>query len=211
MMERLVPVPLQADSGQIEPNVGNPEESDEALMKRAQRGDRSAYATLFNRHGSRIWRMGYLLLHDAVAAEDVAQETFTRGLQHLQTFRGEAPPRAWFSSIAINVCRRFLRDGQHEPDLADREALERGHRVGRPKTRGALTTMIRKERNRRLAIALGYLTWAQREVFVLHYVDDLPYEEIAGMLEMTSGGARALAHRARTVLREKLGADPSVP
>src|SRR5688572_14967257 len=73
------------------------EEDDVALMHRAASGDMTPYALLFKRHADRIWRMAFLILHSTAAAEDVVQETFTRGLSHIQSYRGESEPRAWFS------------------------------------------------------------------------------------------------------------------
>jgi RNA polymerase sigma-70 factor (ECF subfamily) len=174
-------------------------------MSLAKNGDMTPYAVLFKRHADRIWRMAYMILHSAAAAEDVTQETFTRGLTHIASYRGEAEPRAWFSSIALNLCRHHLRDKNKEAELADSAKLERGGRIGRPRTRGALSSVVRRETNRLLAIALGYLTQAQREVFVLHYVDDLPYEEVSQILEIRPGAARALAHRAKAMLQKQLG------
>lgn len=179
--------------------------SDQELMDRSKGGDMTPYAMLFKRHADRIWRMAYMILHSSAAAEDVTQETFTRGLTHIASYRGEAEPRAWFSSIALNLCRHYLRDKNKEAELADSAKLERGGRVGRPRTRGALSSAVRRETNRLLAVALGYLTQAQREVFVLHYVDDLPYEEVSQILEIRPGAARALAHRAKAVLQKQLG------
>ena len=179
--------------------------SDQELMNRSKGGDMTPYALLFKRHADRIWRMAYMILHSSAAAEDVTQETFTRGLTHIASYRGEAEPRAWFSSIALNLCRHYLRDKNKEAELADSAKLERGGRVGRPRTRGALSSAVRRETNRLLAVALGYLTQAQREVFVLHYVDDLPYEEVSQILEIRPGAARALAHRAKAVLQKQLG------
>lgn|SRR5579862_616250 len=181
------------------------EPSDQELMSQSKGGDMTPYAVLFKRHADRIWRMAYMILHSAAAAEDVTQETFTRGLTHIESYRGEAEPRAWFSSIALNLCRHHLRDKNKEAELADSAKLERGGRIGRPRTRGALSSVVRRETNRLLAIALGYLTQAQREVFVLHYVDDLPYEEVSQILEIRPGAARALAHRAKAMLQKQLG------
>src|SRR5579883_2729527 len=165
------------------------EPTDQELINLAKGGDMTPYALLFKRHADRIWRMAYMILHSAAAAEDVTQETFTRGLTHIASYRGEAEPRAWFSSIALNLCRHHLRDRNKEAELADSAKLERGGRIGRPRTRGALSSVVRRETNRLLAIALGYLTQAQREVFVLHYVDDLPYEEVSQILEIRPGAA----------------------
>ena len=81
------------------------------LMNRAMAGDSSAYGELFEKYRERISRMAYAIVHDQSAAEDVVQETFLKGLDRIGTYRAEAAPRAWFSSIALNVCRHRLREG----------------------------------------------------------------------------------------------------
>jgi RNA polymerase sigma-70 factor (ECF subfamily) len=146
-----------------------------------------------------------MILHSSTMAEDVVQETFTQGLSHIRSYRGEAEPRTWFSSIALNLCRHILRDRKKEAQLAGTEKLDQGIRFNQPRPRGALTSAIRREGNRMLTVALGYLTEAQREVFVLHYIDDLPYEDIARILNIRAGAARALAHRAKLMLQKRLG------
>src|SRR5262245_28381347 len=85
------------------PLTASTELSDQELMDRSKGGDMTPYAMLFKRHADRIWRMAYMILHSSAAAEDVTQETFTRGLTHIASYRGEAEPRAWFSSIALNL------------------------------------------------------------------------------------------------------------
>lgn len=198
MPEPLLDAPVPDEGG----------ETDRELMDLAKKGDMPAYARLFQRYADRIGRMAYLILHSPVAAEDVVQETFTRGLAHLKTYRGESDPRAWFFSIALNHCRHYLRDRNREAELVDSDKLELGRRVKRPRTRGVLTSLIRRENSRSLMVALGYLTQAQREVFVLHHIDDLPYEDIGRLLDITPGAARALAFRAKAVLQKQLGFDP---
>jgi RNA polymerase sigma-70 factor (ECF subfamily) len=183
-------------------------ESDLELMTKAQAGDRQAFGTLFQRRSPSIWQMAYLLLHSADAAEDVVQDTFTSAFEHVGDFRGESEPRSWLSAIALNSCRRMIRKKVSGVLSADTSRLEHGHPMSAPK-RGVLTSMLRRETNRRLALALGFLTEPQREVFVLHYVDGLPYEDVAKLLATTAGAARALSQRARTILQEKLKGDAS--
>lgn len=192
----------------VAPVAGNPEldgESDVSLMHRAATGDMTPYAVLFKRHSDRIWRLAYMILHSSTQAEDVVQETFTKGLAHISSYRGEAEPRAWFSSIALNLCRHILRDTKKEARLAGSEALDQGAFLNKPRGRGALTSAIRREGNRMLTVAMGFLTEGQREVFVLHYVDGLPYDDLARILNIKAGAARALAHRAKLMLQKKLG------
>ena len=192
-------------------DLGAPKESAESdleLMAKAQKGDRQAFGALFQRRSPSIWQMAYLLLHSADAAEDVVQDTFTSAFEHVGDFRGESEPRSWLSAIALNSCRRMIRRKVSGVLSADTSRLEHGHPMSAPK-RGVLTSMLRRETNRRLALALGFLTEPQREVFVLHYVDGLPYEDVARLLDTTAGAARALSQRARTILQEKLKGDAS--
>jgi len=177
------------------------------LMSRAMAGDSAAYGELFEKYRERISRMAYAIVHDQAAAEDVVQETFLKGLDRIATYRAEAAPRAWFSSIALNVCRHRLREGKREAERAGERQLDGGRRLWRPRTRGAATKVVQQENNRLLAVALGFLTEAQREVFVLHYDQGLAYEEIAQIVGIRPGAARALAHRAKAALRDKLGSE----
>jgi RNA polymerase sigma-70 factor (ECF subfamily) len=181
---------------------------DRALMRRATAGDRDAYARLFERHSARVLRMAYLLLHDLPAAEDAVQETFARGLAGLSAYRGEAKPGVWLYSIGLNVCRETLRKEGAREDLVAPGTLERARKPGKP-ARGVLTSLMRRETAARLAIALGHLTDLQREVFVLHYVEELPYESVARLLDISVVGARGLAHRAKRTMRSKLA--PKAP
>ncbi len=56
-----------------------------------------------------------------------------------------------------------------------------------------------------LAVALGHLTERQKETFVLHYIEEVPYGEIGNILGISPEAARALSQRARETLRSHLG------
>lgn len=156
-------------------------EEDVALMHRATSGDNAPFELLFQRHAPRLRRMAYLLLRSAPAADEAVQETRRRGLEHIRTYRGEADPKAWLSSITLDYCRHVLREN-----------------------RGGETKDVEEEK-RPLTAAVGELTQAQREVFVLHFVEGLPYQELARMLNIRPGAARALAHRAKRLLQRESG------
>jgi RNA polymerase sigma-70 factor (ECF subfamily) len=177
-----------------------------ALMERAASGDRTAYANVVTRYHDRIRRVSYLMLHDGAAADDVAQETFTRGLERVGAYRSQGEPLNWFYAIALNLCRQNFRNTKRHAQRASTGVLETGRRISSPR-RGILTSLIRRETRMVLAIALGHLTDRQKETFILHYVEELPYEKIGRIIGISAGAARALSHRAREVLREHLGKD----
>jgi RNA polymerase sigma-70 factor (ECF subfamily) len=158
---------------------------------------REEYEQHFVAQSEKLRRMAYLFLHEPAAVEDVIQDAFTLGLAHLHTFRAESRFDVWLYSIALNVCRQAYRRARLE-----KKYVETPHPAR--KSRSPLSSLMRRETATRLAIALGFLTDLQREVFVLHYVEELPYEEIAPLLGVSVVGARGLAHRAKQMLQAKL-------
>lgn len=188
----------------VSPETAAETARDHTLMARAQAGDTEAYAELFEHYIARTYRMAYALVHNSAVAEDIVQETFLRGLDKIGSYRGEAPPRSWFASITLNLCRHHHRDGKRAPEKVDTPALDAGRPVRRIPSRGVLTKAVRREANQQLAIAMGYLTAPQREVVTLRFAQGLSYDEIGEMLGMKPGAARALVFRAKAVLRDKL-------
>lgn len=160
------------------------------------------YEKVFEEQKDKLRRMAYFFLHEDAAIDDALQETFIRGLASLHTFRRESRFDVWLYSIALNVCRQMYRRARREESVASRDA-----RAGR----GPVTSLVRREDASRLALALGHLTDLQKEVFILHYVEELPYEELAPMLGISVVGARGLALRAKEKLRSKLPKDFALP
>jgi RNA polymerase sigma factor (sigma-70 family) len=177
------------------------------LMRDAASGDRDAYARLMATYAPSLRRLSYAILHESDAAEDVVQETFLRGLEKIGSFRGESSPRAWLTSIAINLCRHYLRDRKRGGGGAGEKTLESGRLPRKERTRGVVTRAAQGENMRLLAVALGFLTDAQREVLALRYEEGMDYDEIGQVLGIRAGAARALAHRAKTTLVERLGSE----
>lgn len=173
------------------------------LIRKATGGDSASFAEIARRYIEPLRRVCYLMLHSSVGAEDAVQQTFAHALKRLDQYRSDGSPRSWLYSIAMNVCRRRLRDESRRETSAGSSTLNRAKPV-HVRPRGVLTSILGRETDRQISIALGYLSETQREVFVLHYVEELPYEEISGIVGVTPPSARVLAHRARAILREHL-------
>lgn len=187
-------------------------DSDEPLLlARAAAGDEAAYEALFLRQGDRLWKSAYLLLQSSISADDVLRELYAWGWRELSLTR--PPPgsaRSWLVGGALEICRRLLRDQFDAPDLGNLETLERWRRMAHPRIiRGVVSLVVRRDPDPRLALALSYLSWDQREAVVLRYVAELRFEELAPLLGMTPGAVRTLTQRARALLRQKLGGGPS--
>jgi RNA polymerase sigma-70 factor, ECF subfamily len=87
-----------------------------ALVRAAQRGSSEAFAELFRRHWPRAHRAAWLVVHDATAAEDVAQEAFLAAVRSLHRFDRKRPFGPWLHRIVVNRAIDYARarEGRRE-------------------------------------------------------------------------------------------------
>jgi RNA polymerase sigma-70 factor (ECF subfamily) len=173
-------------------------------VARARAGDSSAFDELVLLHRPGIVRFIDLLIWDADEAESLAQETLTRAFAQLAEFQMEMRFGAWLRGIALNLCRNHLRncDRRAKP-AADQQLAAVPAPQG--KRLGVLSGILRHEMADQLDEAIRLLPEALREAFVLHACENLAYDEIGQLLHVSPGTARVRAHRARLLLRDRLG------
>src|SRR5215472_13949371 len=87
---------------------------DEALLERARRGDRDAFAALVTRNQDDLYTMALRMLGTPHDAADVVQETFLRAYTHLPELRGRTV-RAWLFRVAVNCARDVQRRSIRRP------------------------------------------------------------------------------------------------
>src|SRR6187401_3683389 len=73
-----------------------------AFVRAAQRGSASGIEALFRLHWPRAYRAAYLIVHDAAAAEDIAQEAFLAAIRNLDRFDRRRPFAPWLHRIVVN-------------------------------------------------------------------------------------------------------------
>jgi RNA polymerase sigma-70 factor (ECF subfamily) len=163
--------------------------SDEVLMVRFQRGDRTAFTALVRRHQSPLYNFAYRQMGVQAVAEDVVQDAFVRVVQNAAEFKHEARFTTWLYTITRNLCidqmrKRALRK---HASLDDAKGGARGEEGDGP-TLGEQTADTRAsvereatgtELKERIAKAVDLLPDDQREVFLMREVANLPFKEIA--------------------------------
>ena len=90
-----------------------------ALVRAAQRGSAEAFAELFRRHWPRAHRAAWLVVHDATAAEDVAQEAFLAAVRSLDRFDRRRPFGPWLHRIVVNRAIDYARARELRREVAD--------------------------------------------------------------------------------------------
>ena len=167
-----------------------------AWVRRAQAGSERDLEALFRAHWPRAYRAAYLVVHDAAAAEDIAQEAFVAAVRALDRFDRRRPFGPWLHRIVVNRAidwarARSLRGEVAEelvPELVAREPD--GREVGEP---------------RAIAEGLAALSPEHRAVVVLRYVLEYTPGEIADVLELPRGTVNSRLRRALDRLGGHLG------
>ncbi len=154
----------------------------------------------------RIYRILYLLLHDADEANSLTQECFLRAFARRANFRAEANVGTWLVRIAINLAqdhrksrrttfwRRLLR-GQ------DQEIAAR--RIANPSL-SPEDEMLVKESVASVWAAAERLSMQQRAVFMLRYGEDMSLREIADAMKLREGTVKAHLSKATNAVRREL-------
>jgi len=169
--------------------------ADAAMVRRAQRGDRTAFAELVRSHHARLISAARALVRDADAAEDISQDAFVDAYRQLPTLKRPERFSAWLFGIARHKALNHLRTVGREVPSATVEPPPSDP----PEDRLAL-----REK-------LDCLAERDREILAAKYLQDLSYEEIAETLGLTVNAVRVRCCRARQALREQLsGSDSAV-
>jgi RNA polymerase sigma-70 factor (ECF subfamily) len=193
-----------------------PDETDEQLMRKFQRGDARAFETLMRRHRTKVHSFLCRLVGDRARAEDLLQETFLRVVKGAAGWEPRAAVRTWLFTIARNLAadearRRVFRET--EPldapgpggDPRPEPAAEAG--AARAPDDAAGDALIRP----RLEAALLALPPEQREVFLLREHADLSFPEIAAATGANENTVKSRLRYALLALRERLAAEGIAP
>ncbi len=150
------------------------------------------------------------MLRDATRAEDVAQDVFVRAYGALHGYSAERRAslrlRSWLFAIAHNLTRNAVRDAGPPPSPLEHSDGAARAELSDPAP-GPGEVAERREQWSRIGRAIDALSPALRPAFVLRYLDDLPYDEIAAALDQPAGTVKASAHRGLMAVRAALEND----
>jgi RNA polymerase sigma-70 factor (ECF subfamily) len=167
---------------------------DAAVIERVLAGDVDEYETLVHRYQTALYRhaVGMILDHDAAA--DMVQDALLRAYTNLGRCRERARFSAWLFQTLRNRCLDYLKDVRRKSIPLDDES---------PLLDTGLSPSAIVERNQlrsRLQGALAKLSVEQREAFVMHYVEEIPYETMSELLDASVSALKMRVMRAREAL-----------
>ena len=172
---------------------------DAAVIARVLRGDKQAFEHLVNRYQHLLHRHAVALVLDHDAAADMVQDAFVRAYVNLRECRDHSRFRAWLFRTLRNRCLDYLKEaGRRNVRLDD--VVE--PQIDNAEAPGAVVE--RKELRAGITRALAQLPPTLREAFVMHYVDEIPYETMAELLDASVSALKMRTLRAREALKSAL-------
>lgn len=176
-----------------------PVEDERALVNAARGGSVPAFEALYRRHAGRVHGVVARLVGGVgTRAEDLTQEAFVRAWQALPDFRAESAFGTWLHRLAVNTALMDMRSRRvRAHDEGDDDGLDH---AGQGDSAGHATAL-----GMDLQRAVASLPPRARAVLVLYDIEGWKHEEIAAELGMAVGSSKAQLHRARALLRERLG------
>ncbi|CAL9275223.1 hypothetical protein SROCM77S_04365 [Streptomyces rochei] len=149
----------------------------------------------FERDRPRLRAVAYRILGSLSEADDALQDAWLRA-DRADTSEVENPS-GWLTTVVARVCLNMLR----ARDTRREEPLDEGPRTGTTGPDPAAEAQLADEVGVALLIVLDTLGPAERLAFVLHDMFDVPFDDIAAMLDKTPAATRQLASRARRRVR----------
>ncbi|HEX2260643.1 MAG: sigma-70 family RNA polymerase sigma factor [Candidatus Binatia bacterium] len=174
---------------------------DAECVRRVQQGDTDSFEVLVRRHEKAIFNLIYRLLGNYDEAAEVAQEVFLSAFKSIHQFRGEANFSTWLYRIGLNHAstrRKSLQSSQqrHIP-LDGTEVIADG-------AFDPAKNVEHKEIQQRVQQALNSLDPEDARIVLLRDLQDIPYEDVAEMLDIPVGTVKSRLHRARQALKTSL-------
>lgn len=188
-------------SGLIQSDMAD---TDEALVRRARKGDYSAFETLYERHRTLVYRFAYQMIPRRDDAEDITQEAFVRAYQSLNRYRDEAKFTTWLLRIVTNLCTDRSRMHQRRTNLETQESGGALTWMTVGNTDDPIENLEHERRKQALRTALESLPVHHRTAVVLRDIEEREYSEIAEVFGCSVGGAKLRVLRARRALRDRI-------
>jgi RNA polymerase sigma-70 factor, ECF subfamily len=175
-----------------------------SAVEKAEGISPQAFDEIVRQHQKRVYRVLWVLLKDADAADTLTQECFLRAYRNMAGFRGECRVETWLLRIAVNLARDHNKSRRisfwkrlvgldNDNGYADQMAS--------PQASPERALLAREELDA-VRAAMKSLSQQQRTVFLLRFAEEMSLSEIAAVLDVKVGSVKAQLSRALGKLRK---------
>lgn len=176
------------------PNRAQFDADDAVIVARVLAGEKQQFALLVSRYQGALYRHAVSMVLDHDTAADMVQDAFIRAYTGLRSCRDHTRFRAWLFQTLRNRCLDHLKEARRR-----NVPLEDAGPLMDP-AEGPARRVERDRLRRDIHQALTSLPEAQREAFLMHCVEDLPYETMSELLNASVSALKMRVLRAREAL-----------
>jgi RNA polymerase sigma-70 factor, ECF subfamily len=184
-------------------------DKDGPLVERVKAGDHAAFTELVKRYEGKVYQLALRLTGNGMDAGDVIQDVFLSVYQKIHTFRGAAAFSSWLYRITANASFAKLNQRRRAAAVSLDDVLpaveEQSSDLYSEWSLKPDAVLFNKETREALERAINELPEEFRTVVVLRDVQNLSNQEVADILNLSIPAIKSRLHRARLVLRKKLG------
>ena len=178
----------------------NSNDSDSLLIEKAKEGNEGAFNFLMNKYYPRVYASLFSFTKSKEDSEDLAQQTFVKVWQQIQSFRGDSAFFTWVYRIAINLAKNYVASSgykkqkvnssidQLEIDISSNENIE--------------SMLIHSQSMEDIRDFINTMPEALKTAFTLRESEGKSYEEISIITETPIGTVRSRIFRARESIVE---------
>jgi len=180
-------------------NEGNSPMHHLEMMKAISNGDRKAFQDLYNLFCDKVYNTAMGYVQDKQDAEEVTQDVFTNIFRNAAKFKGKAAVSTWIYRITVNASLNLIKKRKRRLAYSIDESIKSLSDFEHP---GIL--LEKKENAKVLFKVIDTLKDNQKTVFILSYIEQLPRQEVADIMELSLKAVESLLQRAKKNLRGKL-------
>lgn len=171
--------------------------NDNQLMQLVKAGDLDKMSLLFRRHYRSLYGFLYHMTHDRAGSEDMVQNIFYRMLKYRSSYTGRGAFQTWMFHIARNVLKDHSKKRQPVAVSDNLDSMTENLTDGKT----VIDQLEKRQDQQQLYKAMELLKAEEREILTLSKFQELKYQEIAEILNISEGTVKVKVHRALNELK----------
>lgn len=154
---------------------------------------------LMNEYGQNVTRLAFTYVKQKELSEDIAQEVFIKCFLNLDKFRNESSYKTWLYRITVNLCKDKLRSWSFKNILLNEFFSKTKITKKSPEIE-----LLVVEEQRIISEEILLLPIKYREIIILYYYEEMSYNQISDLLNLSLQTVKSRLHRARQLLKKSL-------
>ncbi|NQU86837.1 MAG: sigma-70 family RNA polymerase sigma factor [Mariniphaga sp.] len=183
--------------------------SESKIIQKLKQGNEQAFREMVENYQKMVVNTCFGMVHNTEDAEDIAQEVFIEMFRSIHKFRADSKLSTWLYRISVNRSLNFIRDNKKNKWFQSFEDAVQSKNAELPKFTSSETENpeMKLENSQRATLlheAIDSLPESQKVAFTLSKYEELSYQEISGVMDLSISSVESLIHRAKKNLQKKL-------